>query len=149
MAESPTGWRRVVLGSHRPADALEASSAPRPEMTTIDPGCEIEGTLTLDRSITIEGEFRGAIRCAETVTIGSHAAVEADIEARTIEVRGAVKGNLKANREIVLHPGSKLHGDVDAPSLVIERGAFFQGETRMFRPEAGLRTTVEPATADA
>ena len=59
-------------------------------MTTIDPGCEIEGTLTLDRSITIEGEFRGAIHCAETVTVGREAAVQAEIDARTIEIEGAV-----------------------------------------------------------
>ena len=149
MAEAPTGWRRVVLGSHRQAEAPEAQNANRPEMTTIDPGCEIEGILTLDRSITIEGEFRGAIRCAETVTVGSNAAVQADIEARTIELFGAVMGDVKATREIILHPGSKLHGDIDSPSLVIERGAFFRGETRMFRPEAGLRPALEAATAEA
>ena len=37
----------------------------------------------------------------------------------------------------------RLHGDVETPSLVVERGAFFNGTTKMFRPEQLVRTRVE------
>lgn len=147
MANAQSGWRRVVLGT--PAEALVpevsevAAEEEVPRMTTLDPGCEIEGTLTLDRSICIEGEFSGAIRCAETVMVGKDAAVQADIDARSIEIHGAVVGNVKATRELVLYSGARLHGDIDAPSVVIERGAFFRGETRMFRPEQAVRAPAE------
>ena len=146
MAEPTTGWRRVVLGGASESEAPEQPAPEHPQMTTIDPGCEIEGKLSLDRSICIEGEFRGSIHCAETVTIGEHAAVQADIEARSVEIHGAVMGNVKATRELVIFPGGRLHGEIDAPSLVIERGAFYQGETRMYRPEAGLRAPLDAAT---
>ena len=150
MAEAPTGWRRIVLRTTQEPEAASIGPVPdRPEMTTIDPGCEIEGTLTLDRSITIEGEFRGAIHCAETVTVGREAAVQADIDARTIEIQGAVVGNVKASRELILRAGSRLHGDIDAPSVVVERGAFFRGETRMYRPEAGIRAPLDSPAAEA
>lgn len=141
MADVTAGWRRVVLGSAPEAPVPEVVPD-QPEMTVIDPGCEIEGKLSLDRSICIEGEFRGSIHCAETVTVGAAAAVQADIEARSVEIHGAVVGDVKASREVVLCAGSRLHGDIDAPSLVVEKGAFFQGQTRMFRPEATLRTPV-------
>jgi cytoskeletal protein CcmA (bactofilin family) len=147
MADATTGWRRVVLGG-APEAEVPASPPERPEMTTIDPGCEIEGKLSLDRSICIEGEFRGSIHCAETVTIGEAAAVQADIEARTVEIRGAVVGNVKASREVVIFKGGRLHGDIDAPSLVMERGAFYQGQTRMYRPEAGLRAPMEATSLE-
>lgn len=144
MADAQTGWRRVMLGAPEPVEVPEETPA-EPQSTTLDPGCEIEGTLTLDRSISVEGEFRGAIRCAETVTVGAQAAVQADIDARSIEIHGAVVGNVKASRELIIHTGARLHGTIDTPSLVIERGAFFTGETHMYRPEAGLRSsTVAP-----
>ena len=77
--------------------------------------------------------------------MGEAAAVQADIEARTIEIRGAVVGNVKATREVILFAGARLHGDIDAPSLVMERGGFYQGQTRMYRPEAVLRSPAEAA----
>ena len=57
--------------------------------------------------------------------------MQADIKARTVIVHGAVVGNIEGTREVVLGPTAKLHGNIETPSLVIERGAFFAGETRM------------------
>lgn len=150
MAEAQRGWRRVMLGVPQQAEVQEETPPPpEPMTTTLDAGCEIEGTLTLDRSITIEGEFRGAIRCAETVTVGARAALQADIDARCVEIHGAVVGDVKASRELVIHAGGRLHGAIDTPCLVVERGAFFSGETRMYRPEAGLRAPATPPEAPA
>jgi cytoskeletal protein CcmA (bactofilin family) len=41
---------------------------------------------------------------------------------------------VEARRDVVLHAGARLHGDVKTPSLVIERGAFFNGRTEMAPP---------------
>jgi cytoskeletal protein CcmA (bactofilin family) len=140
MAGEPGGWRRVVVAARAVLDdAAPAEVASPPTSTFIEAGCEVEGRLVLERSICIEGEFRGSILSEQTITVGPAAAVEADLEARTLEVFGAVVGDLTAGRELVLHAGCRVHGNVSAPSLVIERGAFFNGETRMFRPEVVAR----------
>jgi cytoskeletal protein CcmA (bactofilin family) len=61
-----------------------------------------------------------------------------------------VVGNVTATRELVIHATGKLHGDVEAPSLVVERGAFFSGRTQMYRPQPARQTDTltlpEPAT---
>jgi cytoskeletal protein CcmA (bactofilin family) len=75
--------------------------------------------------------------------VDAEAAVEARIRARTVVIHGAVVGDLEATREVVLHPTCRLHGDVETPSLVVERGAFFNGTTRMFRPEQIVRARAE------
>ena len=49
--------------------------------------------------------------------------IEAPIRARTVEIRGAVVGDIVASREVVIHPSGKLHGNVETPSLVVARGA--------------------------
>ena len=48
----------------------------------------------------------------------------------------------------MIHAGARLHGDVETPSLVVERGAFFNGAMRMYRPEHALRAAA-PASAPA
>jgi cytoskeletal protein CcmA (bactofilin family) len=148
MESRSTGWKRISLGTRQdepsPGQPDEQPGAGAAFTTFIQRGCEFEGTLVLDKSIRIEGEFRGAIESSETVVVDAEAAVEARIRARTVVVHGAVVGNIEASREVVLHPSCRLHGDVETPSLVIERGAFFNGATRMFRPEQIVRARVEP-----
>jgi cytoskeletal protein CcmA (bactofilin family) len=50
-----------------------------------------------------------------------------------------VAGDVAASREVVIHATGRIHGDVSTPSLVVERGAFFNGRTRMYRPEIVAR----------
>ena len=147
MGSRSTSWKRVSVGARdddptavEPDDRPASSSA---FTTFIQKGCEFEGTLILDKSIRIEGEFRGAIESSETVVVDTEAAVEARIRARTVVIHGAVVGDVEATREVVLHPTCRLHGDVETPSLVVERGAFFNGTTRMFRPEQIVRARAE------
>jgi len=131
VATTPTGESPSV---DSPALELEPERR-RPKATRIEPGCEVDGVLSLEGPLLIEGEFRGEIRCQDAVTVLQSGTVEASIEARTVTIEGAVVGNVTATREIVIARWGKLHGDVVTPSLVIERGAFFQGATRMYRPE--------------
>jgi len=162
MGSRTIGWKRRVVADE-PPPALEASqtcepSSPapeperrRPKATRIEPGCEVDGILSLEGPLLIEGEFRGEIRCQDAVTVLQSGTVEASIEARTVTIEGAVVGNVTATREIVIARRGKLHGDVVTPSLAIERGAFFQGSTRMYRPEQEARRQTagdaEPVTA--
>jgi cytoskeletal protein CcmA (bactofilin family) len=115
--------------------------------TFFDDGCEVNGRLIVKTSIEIDGEFRGVIESDEAVTVGSEAAIEGDICARSVQVWGAVVGDVAASREVVIHSTGRVHGDVSTPSLVIERGAFFNGRTRMYRPELVARADTTHAEA--
>jgi cytoskeletal protein CcmA (bactofilin family) len=152
-----SGWRRIAMGARGPGrepdaaeapatpGAAEAAAADRPRAQRIEPGCGLEGRLVVDHPLQVDGEFRGAIECRDTVTIGASGAVEASIRARSVVVHGAVVGDVEASREVVLHATGRLHGNVATPSFVIERGAFFNGQTRMFRPEASARARASHA----
>jgi cytoskeletal protein CcmA (bactofilin family) len=163
QGESPmeignSGWKRIALGgqAEKPAgDGGKASRDAASPATFIDQGCEFQGKLSLNTSIRMDGEYRGHIVSEDTVVVGETAALEASIEARTVVICGAVVGDVEASREVVIHATGRLHGNVKTPSLVIERGAFFNGETRMYRPEVIARKNAvadEPsrraATAD-
>ena len=143
MEKSWSGWQRksASRGAADPATRAPASSEANVERLTtfFDNGCEVNGRLVVKTSIEIDGEFRGAIESDEAVTVGTEAAIEGDICARSVLVRGAVVGDVAASREVVIHATGRIHGDVSTPSLVVERGAFFNGRTRMYRPELVAR----------
>lgn len=139
MAMRRAAWRRLLTRpAGAPAPAAEAADAPAPEAARIESGCEMSGRLVIARPVRVEGELRGEIESTSTVVVAAGGSVEAPIRARTLEIHGAVVGDVTASREVVIHAGGRLHGDVETPSLVIERGAFFNGRTRMFRPERAL-----------
>ena len=147
-----TGWRRIMVGGKAESEDAAPAAAPDPHagFARIERGMEMSGKLVTERPLRIEGEFRGEIESASTVIVTEGGSVEAPIRARTVEIRGAVVGNVTATRELVIHATGKLHGDVEAPSLVIERGAFFSGRTLMYRPQPARQvdtlTLPEPAT---
>jgi len=42
-----------------------------------------------------------------------------------------VNGNIQAKTGVEIRGTAKVRGDLETPSLVIEKGAFFQGASRM------------------
>jgi cytoskeletal protein CcmA (bactofilin family) len=144
-----SGWRRLVLGESEPKTAPLPQSEPEPrsyepDAALVEQGVEMEGRLVVRQSIRIDGEFRGEIESSNSLFVSESGTVEAQIRARTVEIRGAVVGDIAASREIVIHATGRLHGDVETPSLVIARGATFNGVTRMYRPERGVQPSELP-----
>ena len=143
MSTTSSGWERLEIGrrfGRKAAAAEEASEAqkvPAEEGHTafIHEGCEVEGTLSVDNSLRVQGEFRGRIKARKTVTVDERATVTGDIEARIVIIHGAVVGDVTASREVVIRATGRLHGDVKAPAFQVERGAFLNGRTEMYRPE--------------
>ena len=124
MGELGEGWQRRQL------EAEGAASR-----TFIDAGAAFDGTLRLGQDLRIDCEFRGEIVCEGTVVIGESAGVEAHIRAREVVIHGAVVGDVTARRLLVVHSTGRLHGDVETPCFELQKHAFFNGRTRMARPE--------------
>jgi len=132
--------RRVDAGSGDAAAGSDRgdgrAEAPK---TFVFQGAEFEGRLRLRESFRIDSEFRGEIESDGTVTVGEQGGVEARIRARVVIIRGAVVGDVSASRQLVIHAGGRLHGDVETPCLEIEKGAVFNGRMTMVRPEVAAR----------
>ena len=140
MATTHSGWEKLEIGrrfSRRGAEAVDAPKVPAAEDHTafIHEGCEVEGTLSVENSLRIQGEFRGSIKARKTVTVDERATVTGDIQARTVIIHGAVAGDVKASRDVVIHATGRLHGNVKTPSFELARGAFLNGKIEMYRPE--------------
>ncbi|HTO55287.1 MAG TPA: polymer-forming cytoskeletal protein [Myxococcota bacterium] len=151
MEERTTGWRRFVTGAAEP-ELAEAKREVAPTIDTrdaalISQGVEMSGRLVVPHSLRIEGEIRGELESGGSVFVSETGAVEAPIKARAVEIHGAVVGDIVATREVVIHATGRLHGDVETPSLVVMRGATFNGRTRMYRPERNVQPPVPETRA--
>jgi cytoskeletal protein CcmA (bactofilin family) len=100
-------------------------------------GTEFEGKLVFEGTVRIDGKFSGSITRGDMLIIGEGATVSAEIACRSVVVCGQVTGNIRATDSVELRQQARVRGDIDTPSLAIERGARFEGITRMSsRPEA-------------
>lgn len=99
--------------------------------TVVGVGLIIEGELTSDEEVEIQGTVRGMLSTTDNVSVIPGAAVEADISAASLSVGGQVTGNVNATERVDLQAGGKLIGDVKAARLTIADGASFKGNVDM------------------
>ena len=97
----------------------------------MDQGTEVIGELRFKETFRVDGRVKGKITSEKTVIIGETAQIEADIDCGVVSVRGTVTGSIQGRERIELLAGSKVYGRLCSPRLVIEEGAFFQGECDM------------------
>src|ERR671919_431483 len=94
-------------------------------------GCEFEGKLTFKGTVRIDAKFKGSIMSNDVLIVGEHARIDAEINCGTVIVHGEVNGNIKAKTAVELHHPARVRGNVETPSLVVEKGVFLQGELKM------------------
>lgn len=102
------------------------------EITTIlGKGSSFEGKLTFEGTVRIDGEFSGQIDTKGTLVIGQTALVTAEINAANIVIQGRLKGEITATSSLEIHASARVEGSLTAPSLMIEKGAVFDGSCSM------------------
>ena len=101
-------------------------------MTHIGPGIVINGELSSEESLRVDGRVKGQIllRDAE-LTVGQSAQVEADIRSLRVLVLGTVRGNIAASERIELGASANVSGNLSANKVVIVEGAQFNGSVDM------------------
>lgn len=148
MDESRTGsWRnfRLQRAQAEPEASIEEESIATNSFehasgTFFDAGATFEGNLKLTGDFRIDSEFRGELTTDGTILVGPSGSIEGNIEARQIEIEGAVVGNVTARRMLILRASGRLHGDIETACLEIEPRGFFQGGTKMLSPLADSRS---------
>lgn len=119
---------------HRPEPPAVRPTAPprRTDRAIIGPTLKIEGELSGEEEIVVQGQIDGKIRVkGQGVTVGKSGKVKADIHARTIRVEGQVRGDLFGEQEVVIESSGDVAGNLIAPSVRLENGSRFKGSIDM------------------
>lgn len=134
----------------RPEDVAvpppQASAEPRPtsppptpsrgpapsSLARLGPSLALEGKLSGDEDLLVEGRFRGEIQVpAHQVTVGTDGRVEGEVRACAIIVEGEVRGNLTASQQVLVRASGSVHGDIRAPRVALDQGCRFKGAIDM------------------
>jgi cytoskeletal protein CcmA (bactofilin family) len=107
----------------------------------MDEGTEFHGELRFRNTFRIDGVLKGRVVSENTLIVGESGEVHADIECGVVSIRGTVTGKVHGRERIELLAGSKVQATLVSPRLVIEEGAFFQGDCEM-TPAAGKGSLV-------
>ena len=119
-----------------PAPVAPEGPKARPRVASlISDGITIEGGVTGDGELQIDGTVRGDVRVGR-LTVGETGHIEGSVYAESTEVRGRVIGSVTA-KQVRLYGTSYVDGDITHEQLAMETGAFFQGRSLKFqRPAA-------------
>jgi cytoskeletal protein CcmA (bactofilin family) len=97
----------------------------------IGPQVKIQGELSGEEDVVVEGRVEGKISITKSLRIGQNAQVNAEIRAHTVVIAGRVVGNVTAVERIEILPSGSLEGNIRSPKIAIAEGAQFKGSVDM------------------
>jgi cytoskeletal protein CcmA (bactofilin family) len=113
-----------------------------------------EGTLKTEGSVRLLGSIQGEIESKSTIIVEDKAHVTARLTAQQVTVAGQVDGQIFCEGRVEIRPTGRVTGEINAGALIVQEGAYFDGNSRMAAPgsatapaapASGARAS-EPAT---
>jgi len=136
-AGAPTPWAKDGGLKRLPGDDTTTSQHRR-ESGYISPSMSIEGSVTSQEDLIIDGQVRGSIDALDnTVTVAARGRVEADIRAHTVVINGNFSGDVYAGELIAVRHTALVSGNLRAPRISVEDGARLRGSVTMEDHDAG------------
>lgn len=99
--------------------------------TLLGRGSEFEGKLSFEGTVRVDGKLSGEIFTEDVLIVGEGAEVNAEISVGSIIIQGSVRGNITAKKGVEIHTPGRVKGNINTPSLLIEKGVLFDGQCQM------------------
>jgi cytoskeletal protein CcmA (bactofilin family) len=103
---------------------------------TLGPRDILNGSLTIDGDLHIEGTADGEINASGDVDVEASATVRARIDGRNVTVHGNVTGNVTARARLSVAGSGVVQGDVRAARLRVDDGGTVNGSITMGATES-------------
>jgi cytoskeletal protein CcmA (bactofilin family) len=98
----------------------------------LGPGMQVKGEISGNEDLKLDGKVEGSVSVGGfRLTVGPSAHLKADIVAREAMISGEVNGNIRAYDRIEITKNASIVGDVNTARIVIEEGAYFNGDVEI------------------
>ncbi len=98
---------------------------------------QFDGNIKGEEDLIIEGTVEGTITLTNAeVIVEKCGLVRGDIMARTILVKGEVRGEMRGNDAVEIAPSGVVNGDIRAPRVMLQDGCQFKGLVDMDHKDA-------------
>jgi cytoskeletal protein CcmA (bactofilin family) len=113
--------------------------------TPVGPSIHIKGEIRGNEDLVVHGRVEGSIDIGEGLLIVTREGeIDADVNARVINVEGRAEGNLQASEQIIVRKTGKVRGELTAPRVGLDFGCKFSGSI-----DSDVRETTEKKSASA
>jgi cytoskeletal protein CcmA (bactofilin family) len=119
------------MTSTMPSPTSGESGSAQPVTTLLGKGSEFEGKLSFEGTVRVDGKLTGEIFTDDVLIVGEGAEVNAEVTVGAIVIQGIVRGNITAKRSVEIHSPGKVKGNINTPSLFIEKGVMLDGQCQM------------------
>lgn len=100
-------------------------------LNLIGAGTIIEGQVTSDGDIRVEGKVKGTVTSKSKVAIGASGMIDGDLFCENADISGKIFGQVKCSEMLFLKDTAYIEGDITTSKLVVEAGAKFNGNCSM------------------
>jgi cytoskeletal protein CcmA (bactofilin family) len=90
-----------------------------------------EGTLKTEGSVRLLGAIQGEIESKSTIIVEEKARVTARLTAQQVMVAGQLDGQIFCEGRVEIRPTGRVTGEINAGALIVQEGAYFDGNSRM------------------
>ena len=106
--------------------------------TLISAGTTLQGDVTSDNDLRIDGTIHGNASSNAKIIVGSTGFVEGHISGAQADITGKVLGDITTKEAVQLRTQSNVQGNITTASLQMEAGAVFNGQSIMALPVASV-----------
>jgi cytoskeletal protein CcmA (bactofilin family) len=90
-----------------------------------------EGTLKTEGAVRLLGSVQGEIESKSLIIVEEKAHVTARLTAAQITVAGQVDGQIYCQGRVEIRPTGRVTGEINAGALIVQEGAYFDGNSKM------------------
>jgi cytoskeletal protein CcmA (bactofilin family) len=90
-----------------------------------------EGTLKTEGAVRLLGSIQGEIESKSAIIVEEKAHVTARLTAMQVTVSGHVDGQIFCEGRVEIRPTGRVTGEINAGALIVQEGAFFDGNSKM------------------
>lgn len=124
---------KPAAGSSASTAAAQPIKHERPEeVVTIGAAAVIRGDVTGKGNLVISGRVEGTVDLPDNdANIEKTGRMEGGIQARNVNIRGRVDGDIESRRKVTIFATGTVVGTIISPRIEIEDGAKFKGRIDM------------------
>jgi len=112
----------------------------------INQGTRIDGEITCESDIRIDGAVNGYLLAKAKVVIGETGAVLGDIVCENADVSGKLEGTIRVKDVLHLKSTANIKGDIITQKLIVDSGAILNGTCSM-KMDGEFEFTLDRITA--
>ena len=110
---------------------VKNNSAESSSVNLIGAGTHIDGDITTNGDIRIDGTLTGSINVKGKLVVGNSGSIEGEIICQNADISGTIKGKIGVAELLSLKSSAKLTCDIITNKIAIEPGATFSGSCSM------------------